>query len=204
MPSRLDYNRNAYPCTGIGGTFLIRKTPFLHCKNSVVSWCQTEKTPAVPDPQTCNSSASRPEAFAPRLPPTFSGSRPMADFRHTAFAVSVHPCAHSAVRGGFFPFPSKLPPDQLNLIFAADSRTTSPDRIQLTNVVYHPVPILVNDIRKNTRNSLRSRRARQKIGPPVGLAEGPILTFTYRGCPSTDPPETWCAHPPRPRGWAHR
>ena len=36
-----------------------------------------------------------------RLPPTFSGSRPMADFRHTAFAVSVHPCAHSAVRGGF-------------------------------------------------------------------------------------------------------
>ena len=39
---------------------------------------------------------------------------PMADFRHTALAASVHPCAHSAVRVGFrSPFLSKLPPDHI-------------------------------------------------------------------------------------------
>ena len=74
-------------------------------------WCHTEKTPAVPGPPTCNSSASRRGALAPRLPPTFSGSRPMADFRHTALAASVHPCAHSTGRAGFgHPFPSMPTP----------------------------------------------------------------------------------------------
>lgn len=101
-PPRLDRNRNAHPSAGIGGAFGKKKRRFCIAKTAwSFLWCHTEKTPAVPGPPTCNSSASRRGALAPRLPPTFSGSRPMADFRHTAFAVSVHPCAHSAVRGGF-------------------------------------------------------------------------------------------------------
>lgn len=102
-PPRLDRNRNAHASAGIGGAFLVRKKRRFCIAKTAWSflWCHTEKTPAVPGPPTCNSSASRRGALAPRLPPTFSGSRPMADFRHTALAVSVHPCAHSAVRGGF-------------------------------------------------------------------------------------------------------
>lgn len=92
--------------------FVKKKRRSCNCKNGANSLiCHTEKTPAVSDPPSCNSTASRPGAFAPRLPPTFSGSRPMADFRHTAFAVSVLPCAHSAVRGGFLPIPFRPPPD---------------------------------------------------------------------------------------------
>lgn len=102
-PPRLDRNRNAHPsCRDRRCVFGREKRRFCIAKTAwSFLWCHTEKTPAVPGPPTCNSSASRRGALAPRLPPTFSGSRPMADFRHTALAVSVHPCAHSAVRGGF-------------------------------------------------------------------------------------------------------
>lgn len=104
-PPRLDRNRNAHPSCRDRRCVLVRKKRRFCIAKTAWSflWCHTEKTPAVPGPPTCNSSASRRGALAPRLPPTFSGSRPMADFRHTALAVSVHPCAHSAVRGGFFP-----------------------------------------------------------------------------------------------------
>lgn len=104
-PPRLDRNRNAHPsCRDRRCVFGKKKRRFCIAKTACsFLWCHTEKTPAVSGPPTCNSSASRRGALAPRLPPTFSGSRPMADFRHTALAVSVHPCAHSAVRGGFFP-----------------------------------------------------------------------------------------------------
>ena len=85
--------------------FLRKKRRFCNAKTAwfLHKQSHTERTPAVPDPPTCNSPASRRGALAPRLPPTFSGLRPMADFRHTAFAVSVHPCAHSAVRSRFCP-----------------------------------------------------------------------------------------------------
>ena len=95
----------ARPKAETDGSVSIIKNTRRFC-NAKTAWflhkqSHTERTPAVPDPPTCNSPASRRGALAPRLPPTFSGLRPMADFRHTAFAVSVHPCAHSAVRGGF-------------------------------------------------------------------------------------------------------
>ena len=104
MPSRLD-KKTVPILRGNRRAFLRKKRRFCNAKTAwfLHKQSHTERTPAVPDPPTCNSPASRRGALAPRLPPTFSGLRPMADFRHTAFAVSVHPCAHSAVRSRFCP-----------------------------------------------------------------------------------------------------
>lgn len=80
----------------------------------VHSASQRRKRPLCLSPPPCNSPDSRHRAYALRLQPTFSESLPMADFRPTAHAASVHPCAHSAVRVGFrSPFLSKLPPDHI-------------------------------------------------------------------------------------------
>ncbi len=67
----------------------------------VHSASQRRKRPLCLSPPPCNSPDSRHKAYALRLQPTFSESLPMADFRPTAHAASVHPCAHSAVRVGF-------------------------------------------------------------------------------------------------------
>ena len=104
-PPRLDRNRNAHPSCRDRRCVLVRKNAVSASQKQRGPSCGAtrRKRPLCLVPPTCNSSASRRGALAPRLPPTFSGSRPMADFRHTAFAVSVHPCAHSAVRSGFCP-----------------------------------------------------------------------------------------------------
>ena len=103
-PPRLDRNRNAHPSCRDRRCVLVRKNAVSASQKQRGPSCGAtrRKRPLCLVPPTCNSSASRRGALAPRLPPTFSGSRPMADFRHTALAASVHPCAHSAVRVGFF------------------------------------------------------------------------------------------------------
>ena len=73
---------------------------------------QRRKRPLCLSPPPCNSPDWRPGASAPRLQPTFSEAYlQWRTFVPAALAALVHPCAYSAVRVGYYPFPSELSPD---------------------------------------------------------------------------------------------
>lgn len=76
----------------------------------------TERTPAAVCPPSCNSPASRHGAFAPRLPPTFSGlaSQWLTFVTQLAlFRCILAPTVPFA--WGFYPVLSKPPPDKTPL-----------------------------------------------------------------------------------------
>lgn len=140
-------------------------------------------------PPPCNSSVSRHRAFALRLPPTFSDLRPMADFRHTVLTVSVHPCAHRAVRDGFlthFLLNCRL----TQRVFTADSHTTSPDLFTYAGTLsdrfsIHHLPPLVNGLDTAKKRSsepspddlffINNPRSATASAPSAAAAPAPAL-----------------------------
>ena len=73
-----------------------------------------------------------PRAAEPSLPVCRLPSQAYAQWLTFVTQLSLFRCILALTvpfAVGFVPFPSELPPDQLSLVFTADSRTTSPDPI---------------------------------------------------------------------------
>ena len=157
------------------------KRRFCIAKNSVVGflWCHTEKTPAVPGPPTCNSSASR--RGSSRSPVCRLPSQAHAQWLTFVTQLSLFRCILALTvpfAVGFDPFPFRLPPDQ-TWRFAAGSRTTSPDPIHLTVVVYHQKAPLVNDIRRKRSDQRGVSRLLPAHTPTPAASASPLpLIYT--------------------------
>lgn len=113
-PPRLDRNRNAHPSCRDRRCVLVRKTPFLHRKNSVV-------LPVVPHGENarCAWSLRRaillPRAAELSLPVCRLPSQAHAQWLTFVTQLSLFRCILALTvpfAVGFSPFPFRLPPDQ--------------------------------------------------------------------------------------------